>query len=129
MKEIAATVLTGFITVIIAYFVTVVGNIVHTKCEQLKQKTKSDAFKQLLEKIDYIVQLCVESTNQTFVVDKKIAGTFSDEDKVEAFDQTFKHIETLITDEDKQWIIENFGDFSSFIKNSIENYIGQSKDI
>jgi hypothetical protein len=83
----------------------------------------------LINKIDYIVQLCVETTNQTFVNDKKDSGNFTDEDKEQAFNQTIDSVTNMLPDEDRQKIINEFGDLGTFLKNSIENYIKQSKNI
>ena len=106
-----------------------VAKLFHQKCEEAKQKTDSAALKFLIEKIDYIVQICVEATNQTFVKDKKENDSFTDDDKKTAFDKTFASIENMLTDDDKQKILDTFGDVSTFITNSVETYIKSSKDI
>lgn len=129
MKEILVEVLTGVACLFVASLLVAGAKLFHVFCQNLKQKAKTEAMKNLIDKIDYIVQICVEATNQTFVQDKKDSETFTDEDKEQAFDQTFDAVNTMIPDEDKQKIIDEFGDLGTFLKNSIENYIKQSKNI
>lgn len=129
MKEILINVLTGVTCLLIGSMLVIGGKLFHQLCEQWKQKTESEALKNLISKIDYIVQLCVESTNQTFVNDKKADGSFTEDDKKEAYKQTLESVTNMITDEDTEKIIKEFGDLGTFLKNSIENYIKTSKNI
>ena len=129
MKEILVEVLTGVACLFVASLLIAGAKLFHVFCENLKQKAKTEAMKNLIEKIDYIVQLCVQTTNQVFVDDKKASGEFTEKDYEEAFNQTLDSATNMITDEDKQKIIEEFGDFGTFLKNSIESYIKHSKDI
>ena len=128
MKDFFVTLLSSVCVIFISSMAVSFGNLVHAKVKQIKQNTDNKALKDLLDKFDYVVQICVDATNQTFVIDKKIASEFLDEDKAEAFEMTFKAIENLLTDSDKQKIIDNYGDVSAFIRNSIEAYIKQYKD-
>lgn len=129
MKEILVEVLTGVACLFIASLLLAGAKLFHIFCQNMKQKAKTEAMKNLIDKIDYIVQLCVETTNQTFVQDKKKEGEFTDDDKEQAFNQTIDAATNMITDEDKQKIIDEFGDLGTFLKNSIESYIKHSKDI
>lgn len=128
MKDFMITMLSTVAVIFLSSFVVSFGSIVHAKCEQIKQTTNNKSLKDLISKIDYVVQVCVEATNQKFVVDKKLKGDFTEDDMDEAFNCTFKSITNMLTDEDKKLIIQNFGDFSTIISNSIESYIKQSKD-
>lgn len=129
MKEILVEVLTGVACLFVASLFLAGAKLFHVFCQNMKQKAKTDAMKNLIDKIDYIVQLCVETTNQTFVQDKKKDENFTDEDKEQAFNQTLESVNNMITDEDKQKIIDEFGDLGTFLRNSIESYIKHSKDI
>ena len=129
MKDILTNVLTTITCLLLASILVCGAKLFHEWCEKLKRKVKNDALKNLIEKVDYIVQLCVETTNQTFVHDKKQNGEFTEEDKTEAFNQTMNSITNLITDDDKAQIISEFGDLGTFLRNSVENYIKSSKDI
>ena len=128
MKDFIITLASGLGGLLFASIVVSLGNIIHVKCEQIKQKTNNQALIDLIDKFDHIVQISVEATNQTFVVDKKLKSEFTDDDKDIALNKTLESIEAMLTDEDKQRIIENFGDLASFIKNSVETYIIQSKE-
>jgi hypothetical protein len=130
MKDIIVEIGTSVVCLFLASICFYVSKWFHNKCEELKSKTDNDAFKRLLEKIDYIVQIAVEATNQTFVDDwKKNGESLSDEQKQSAFNNTFESIDNMLTDEDKEKIIESFGDLGTFLRNSVETYIKNSKDI
>ena len=123
MKEIIIQIGTSVVCVFLATAFYYLAKFIHNKCEQLKAKTDSEALKNLIEKIDFIVQLAVEATNQTFVEDLKKKNEFSDDQQKEAFSMTVKSIDDMLTDEDKEKIINTFGDVGTFLRNSIENYI------
>lgn len=129
MKDILVEVLTTIACLFVASMLIFCARLFHQFCERLKEKTKNEAMRNLINKIDYIVQLCVETTNQTFVNDKKDSGNFTDEDKEQAFNQTIDSVTNMLPDEDRQKIINEFGDLGTFLKNSIENYIKQSKNM
>lgn len=128
MRDILVEVLTSIACLFVASLLIFGAKMFHQLCERLKEKTKNEAMRNLIDKIDYIVQLCVETTNQTFVNDKKDKGDFTDEDKEQAFNQTLDSVTNMLPDEDKEKIINEFGDLGTFLKNSIENYIKQSKN-
>ena len=127
MKEILTNVLTGIACIFIAALFVVGARLFHEFCEKIKVQVKNETLKNLIDKVDYLVQLCVEATNQTFVNDKKDAGEFTDEDKKEAFSITFDSLESMITDIDRDLIIKEFGDVGTFLRTTIENYIKNSK--
>ena len=129
MRDILVEVLTTIACLFVASMLIFCARLFHQFCERLKEKTKNEAMRNLINKIDYIVQLCVETTNQTFVNDKKDSGNFTDEDKEQAFNQTIDSVTNMLPDEDRQKIISEFGDLGTFLKNSIENYIKQSKNM
>lgn len=129
MRDILVEVLTTIACLFVASMLIFCARMFHQFCERLKEKTKNEAMRNLINKIDYIVQLCVETTNQTFVNDKKDSGNFTDEDKEQAFNQTIDSVTNMLPDEDRQKIINEFGDLGTFLKNSIENYIKQSKNM
>jgi hypothetical protein len=127
MKDIIVEIGTSVVCLILATLGFYVAKIVHVKCEQLKTKTDSEALRALIEKVDYIIQTCVEATNQTFVDDLKNSNAFTEENKKEAMAKTFEAIQNMLTDDDKQKIMNNFGDVSTYLNNSVENYIKTSK--
>lgn len=128
MRDIIIDILTGFLYMMAASALACAAQWIHGKCEVLKQKTQNEGLQFFIEKFDHIIQICVEATNQTFVDNLKDNNAFTDEQKKEAFNQTFKAIELMLTEEDKEQIIDSFGDVSNFIKVSIENYIKSSKE-
>lgn len=129
MKEILINTLSTVLIAFTSMFCFYICKAAHQKIEQLKQNTNSEALKALLNKVDYIIQVCVDATNQTFVSNLKKEDNFTKEDQETAFNMTFTSIENMLTDEDKEKIVDVFGDMSTFIKNSIEKYIQDSKNI
>jgi hypothetical protein len=129
MKEIIIQIGTSVVCLVLATAFYYLARFIHNKCEQLKAKTESEALKSLLEKIDYIVQIAVEATNQTFVEDKKKNCDFNADAQQQAFNQTFTSIENMLTDDDREKIINAFGDMGTFLRSSVENYIRNSKNI
>lgn len=129
MKEILINMLSTILIAFTGMFCFYICKAAHQKIEQLKQNTTNEALKALLDKVDYIIQVCVEATNQTFVSNLKKDDNFTKEDQETAFNMTFSSIENMLTDEDKEKIVGTFGDMSTFIRNSIEKYIQDSKDI
>ena len=129
MKEMLMNILTGLLYMLTASALAFAAQWIHSKCQDIKQKTKNEALKMFIDKFDHIIRICVEATNQTFVDNLKDNNAFTDEQKTEAFKQTFDAVDLMLTDEDKQQIIESFGDVGNFVKVSIENYIKMSKEV
>ena len=127
MKDIFIGIATTIGTMMLLAVLGFVADYAHEKLTLLKSKVKSEAAKQLIDKIDNIIRLAVEMTNQTLVDDKKAEGTFDDEAKQQAFLKTFTAIDNMLSDADKEQIEEAFGDFKTFIKANIETYIKDSK--
>lgn len=127
MKDILISIATGVCSILAMSVLTLLARLLHEKFVALRAKTDNDGIKLLIEKIDYIVQLCVESTNQTYVDQLKKDGKFDVDNQKEAFKKTFTAIECMLTESDKQEIISTFGDISTFITTSVENYIKTSK--
>ena len=127
MKEIATSVLTVFGCLMLSALLMFAYQLLHLLFERLKQKTNNDIMKLIIDKLDYIVKMCVEATNQTFVDDLKQSDKFDKNKQEEAFMHTTTAIENMLTDDDKEKIIDSFGDVDTFIKIAIENYIKNSK--
>ena len=128
MKDIVMNVLTVFGCLLVSALLVFAYQLLHVFLERLKQKTNNDTMKLIIDKLDYIVKLCVEATNQTFVDDLKLSDKFDKTKQEEAFMYTTTAIENMLTDDDKQKIVESFGDVDTFIKIAIENYIKNSKE-
>lgn len=129
MKELAIQLLLYLVEAILGVVVYFASKWLHNKCEQLKNNVQSEKVKSLISRFDYIVRVCVEATNQTFVESLKKENGFDADKQKEAFKKTFESIVTLLSDEDKEQIADEFGDLSAFITASIETYIKDSKDI
>ena len=98
MKEFFIALGSTVVLIILSSVLVAVGKFAHVQFERLKQATDNETLKNLISKLDYIVQLCVEATNQKFVNDKKKTGEFTKEDMEEAFTQTLNNITNMLTD-------------------------------
>ena len=127
MKEVATNILTFFGLILLSTLLMFAYQLLHLFLEKLKQKTNNDTMKLIIDKLDYVVKMCVEATNQTFVDDLKVSNEFDKEKQLEAFKITTTAIENMLTDTDKKKIVESFGDVDTFVQNAIENYIKNSK--
>lgn len=129
MKELGIQILLYLAEAILGIAVYFASRWLHNKCEQLKDRVENDKVKNLISRVDYIVRVCVEATNQTFVESLKKENGFDSEKQKEAFKKTFESIVAMLSEEDKEKIAANFGDMSTFITTSIETYIKDSKDM
>ena len=127
MKEVATNILTFFGLILLSTLLMFAYQLLHLFLERLKQKTNNDTMKLIIDKLDYVVKMCVEATNQTFVDDLKVSDEFDKEKQQEAFKLTTTAVENMLTDTDKKKIVESFGDVDTFVQNAIENYIKNSK--
>lgn len=129
LKSIVTTVGVMFLGAFLATMLAMFGAFAHTKLQEWKQKVNNEQLKFIIDKLDFVIQMAVEATNQTFVNDIKNGGKMTDEQKKEAFNQTLEAIMQMLSEEDKEKITEQFGDMATYITNNIEAYIGSKKDL
>lgn len=129
LKNVVTTVGVLFLGAFLATLLAMFGAFAHNKLQEWKQKVNNDKLKAVIDKLDLIIQMAVEATNQTFVNDIKNGGKLTEEQKKEAFNQTLEAIMQMLSEQDKQDITEQFGDMSAYITNNVEAYIGSKKDI
>lgn len=129
LKSIVTTVGVMFLGAFLATMLAMFGAFAHTKLQEWKQKVNNEQLKSIIDKLDFVIQMAVEATNQTFVNDIKNGGKMTDEQKKEAFNQTLESIIQMLSEEDKEKITEQFGDMATYITNNIEAYIGSKKDL
>lgn len=127
MKDVFVGIATTIGTMLLLAILGFVAEYVHEKLTLIKGQVKSEALRAFIDKVDSIVRLAVEMTNQTIVDDAKKAGEFDDEAKKKAFLTTFAAVDDMLSDEDKDRFAEQFGDLSTYIKANIEAYIKDSK--
>ena len=129
LRQIVITVGVMLLGAFVATLLAMFGAFAHTKLQQWKQKVNNEQLKSLIDKLDFVIQMAVEATNQTFVNDIKNGGKMTDEEKKEAFNKTLESIMQMLSEQDKEQITEQFGDMATYITNNIEAYIGSKKDI
>lgn len=73
------------------------------------------------------VATCVTATNQTYVESLKQQGKFDANAQAIAFEQTYKEVLKLLTDEAKVYLSNLYGDLSLYITQKIESEVNSQK--
>ena len=118
--EILGTVVATLITVLTPYFI----KFINAKAGELKALTNNELLEKYIELAEDIVIKAVETTNQTFVNELKKDGKFTADRYGEAFDKTKETVLALLTEVEKQTIVEVYGDLNTWMQTQIESYIG-----
>ena len=100
---------------------------ISAKINNIKEKTKSEKVARLLDSANSIIGDCVMATTQTYVEALKDKDVFDAEAQKEAFRITYETIVTLLTQEMKDAIINNFGDFQLYLTQQIEAQVNYQK--
>lgn len=117
------TVITAAVPTATAYLC----NYLKTKKDEVKEKTKTDIGKRLLDRACDAIVTAVSETNQTYVETMKKEGKFSKENQKEAFDMAFKTALKIMTQETKDFIVETFGDLNTWVTSKIEAEVNAQK--
>jgi len=98
----------------------------------LNTKIKNEKLKAAMNAITEVVEKAVLSIQQTFVEQLKKDGKFDKEKQAEALNMAFSLAVSLISDETKKVINENFGSLEDWLHTQIEAFIlnlpGHSRD-
>lgn len=117
------TILSIVLTVLGAYATAFVRD----KLNQLKLNNDFSHMSALIDKVNSIVAMCVDTTTQTYVQSLKESGNFTIDAQKEAFKKTFDSICNILTKEDKDSLCTYVGDINLWLTNSIEAYIQSNK--
>ncbi len=94
------------------------------KWVELKQLESEDAYvKEMLNRAEQIVLDSVNMVSQTYVSNLKKDGKFSVEEQKIAFEKAFENTQKLVTDEAKEWLNSQVGDFELWVKAKIESAV------
>lgn len=94
----------------------------------LNRKIKDKDAARFMTEITDMVMRCVTTVTQTYVSDLKKEGSFTKEKQEIAFNKSLDLIKSQLSTEVKDYIQENYGDLTSYLKSQIETIIYQSKD-
>lgn len=125
MNEIVINIISVVVTSIVIPLITFLG----IKLTQwLNTKIKGEKERNLLTKITEIITNNVASTFQTFVESLKKENKFDLNAQAQALRKTKESIFNELSDEEIQYIDNNFGDFNEWITTQIEATIYKLKN-
>lgn len=124
MNEILLNIISVIVTCIVIPLISFLGVKLNT---YLKSKIESEKLNKLLENAIDAVTLAVTTVMQTYVDSLKKSGNFTQEAQKEAFLRAKEAALKLITDEAKNAITANFGDFNTWLEALIETKVKELK--
>lgn len=101
--------------------------LVDKKSEEAKAKTDNETYKKYITMLTDTITDCVTATNQTYVDALKAQGKFDAEAQKAAFEQTYKAVLTILSDEEKKYLTSVVGDLNIYITNKIEAVVNTNK--
>ena len=119
--EIVVLPLAGVCTAYLCYLIKV-------KINELKAKTKNEKDKKYLDMLSDIITDAVIATNQTYVEALKKDGKFDAEAQKKAFEETYKTVMKLLTDEAIEYLTTIVGDLEADIHTKIEAEVNLVKN-
>ena len=119
--EIVIWPLAGVCTAYLCYLIRV-------KINELKAKTKNEKDKKYLDMLGDIITTAVIATNQKYVEALKKEGKFDAEAQKKAFEETYKTVMKLLTDEAIEYLNTIVGDLEADINNRIEAEVNLVKN-
>lgn len=100
---------------------------IHKKSKVLQEKTNNELLDRLIIQTEEIVVTCIKATNQTYVESLKDKNAFNAEAQKVAFKKTYETILSMLSEDAKKMLTDNYGDITQYITTLIESKIGQSK--
>lgn len=123
MNLISTIVLVPLTTIITSFLVAVLRK----GLQKMNSEIKSEKLKDILTQAEGIIEQSVSTVGQVYVSTLKKNNAFTQEAQVEAFNNAKNIALTMLSDEAKKLITENYGDFDVWIKTKIEQAVSASK--
>ena len=100
---------------------------IRKKSKALQEKTNNELLDRLITQTEEIVVTCIKATNQTYVESLKDKNAFDAEAQKAAFKKTYETVLSMLSEDAKKMITDNYGDIAQYITTLIESKIKQSK--
>ena len=100
---------------------------IRKKSKVLQEKTNNELLDRLIIQTEEIVVTCIKATNQTYVESLKDKNAFNAEAQKVAFKKTYETILSMLSEDAKKMLTDNYGDITQYITTLIESKINQSK--
>lgn len=127
-KELLETLIKCSVPIILGFVGKYIIKFSNAKTEELKNKTKNENFKNILEIADKIISECILATNQTYVEELKNRDLFDADAQKEAFMITLNNIKLILSEDIKEALNEHFGSADAYIQGKIESTIKENKE-
>lgn len=124
LQQIFEVCIVPLLGVLTAYAITLVKK----KTEEVNTKISDETLKKYTDMLSQTIQDCVIATNQTYVNSLKEKNAFTKEAQIEAFNQTYRKVMSIITDEAKKQLITVYGDLNVYIATKIEAEVNLNKE-
>lgn len=99
----------------------------HKQIVSLQAKIKDEKLKNLIGTAESIVDQAVTAVTQTYVDGLKADGVFDKDAQKNAFEKSKTYIYSLMTEETKNAIMENYGTLDTWVVTKIEESIAKNK--
>lgn len=119
MNDITSILLAAFGMIVTALATWIVNRVI----KWLNAKTKNEETKKCLESIRQLVMTIVKSTTQTYVNNLKGTENWTGDAQKVALFKTLEIVKSLMSEELKKFIVDNFGDLEMWLTNMIEAQI------
>jgi len=106
-----------------------VSNYLFKKSKKMQQSLETDKYNDLIYMIQRIVEICVESTNQTLVNDLKENDEFDTENQYDAFQRTLQNATTIINNTIPKDILPDPFMIDTLVREMIEQVVADKKTI
>ncbi len=126
MNEILINIISVVVTTILLPIISLLGA---KFIGWLSTKIKNEKMSQMAQTATEIVVSAVKTVFQTYVDSLKKEGKFDKESQLTAFNKARNIVIAQMTNDVKQFIIKNYGDFDTWLSTQIEATIDSLKNI
>ena len=124
VKTIFEVCIVPILGVLTAYIVM----LLRKKAQQVAERTKNEQLSKAILDVSELVAKAVQMTNQTYVESLKDKDLFDADAQKDAFDKTYNAVFSMLSEETKGLLINEFGDLSKYLTAQIESQVHQEKE-
>lgn len=123
MNIVETCVISPLLIALTSYIIT----FLHKQIVKLQAQIKDEKIKNLISIAEGIVDQAVSTVTQTYVDGLKEEGVFDKDAQKTAFEKSKTYVYSLMTEETKNAIMENYGTLDTWVSTKIEEFIAKSK--
>lgn len=123
MNIVETCVISPLLIALTSYIIT----FLHKQIVKLQAQIKDEKIKNLISIAEGIVDQAVSTVAQTYVDGLKEEGVFDKVAQKTAFEKSKTYVYSLMTEETKNAIMENYGTLDTWVSTKIEEFIAKSK--